>query len=474
MIYLPLGLVSTIGIYGLYNYCFGDNRNNSLRDNLLDRLSKGRYTEALKGLVADFKDLALNDTKKLSSKIFKTSRNESRPLIAEKAPTETAEDEAEIPRNTTYTIGEVAVGKMQEEHVDSAEEVTLSQPQVIGTESLEEEKIAAEFWRKNSGYELIEKCLNFSGDIQLLLHSIKPHMSQNTEDVILYNKIVNLGNDFRNFINGIKPAEHDDPRYSKLKNMFMEELDCIKKKYTQVHEDERGTYMTKLRVQNDKLHTHYNEKLTKILNDSYLSILNDIGKLEYELGCVKNIAEEYLQRLELKKDVVSLKSVIRNIRRKIDSNQPHDLSQEYEVLKRCKSNWPPVSAIIDTVPEDVWISGVATKLAIENELSSVSKELIAASFVRPNSGIISHVLAGLLSHLVFARSPSSLDKDTPSIIARANFYLKIDDIESFVAELNSLMGWQRILSRNCMQNARRRLELIQVINVSIRSIYLPV
>lgn len=83
-----------------------------------------------------------------------------------------------------------------------------------------------------------------------------------------------------------------------------------------------------------------------------------------------------------------------------------------------------------------------------------------------NAGVISHITSRLFSGLQFRRQGLVSGDDVLSILARAEYHLNEKDLDSAARELNQLNGAAKILLRDWLEAARRRLEVQQALEVS--------
>lgn len=88
-----------------------------------------------------------------------------------------------------------------------------------------------------------------------------------------------------------------------------------------------------------------------------------------------------------------------------------------------------------------------------------------------NAGVLSHLASHLVSSFTFRRQGLVPGDDVLSVLARAEYYLNEKDLDSAARELNQLKGPAKTLLSDWLDAARRRLEVLQALEVS-GSIYL--
>ncbi|KAJ6512842.1 mitochondrial inner membrane protein Mitofilin [Mycena sanguinolenta] len=82
-----------------------------------------------------------------------------------------------------------------------------------------------------------------------------------------------------------------------------------------------------------------------------------------------------------------------------------------------------------------------------------------------NAGLLSHLASRAFAGLRFKRHGLVSGDDVLSVLARAEYYLNEKDLDSAARELNQLNGTARLLLRDWLEAARRRLEVQQALEV---------
>ena len=83
-----------------------------------------------------------------------------------------------------------------------------------------------------------------------------------------------------------------------------------------------------------------------------------------------------------------------------------------------------------------------------------------------NAGVLSHLASHLFSSFRFKREGLVKGSDVLSVLARAEYYMNEKDLDSAARELNQLQGTAKILLSDWLEAARRRLEVLQALQVS--------
>ncbi len=81
------------------------------------------------------------------------------------------------------------------------------------------------------------------------------------------------------------------------------------------------------------------------------------------------------------------------------------------------------------------------------------------------AGVLAHVASHVLSAFTFRRQGLVPGDDVLSVVARAEYYLNEKDLDSATRELNQLHGAAKVLLKDWLDAARRRLEVQQALEV---------
>lgn len=84
-----------------------------------------------------------------------------------------------------------------------------------------------------------------------------------------------------------------------------------------------------------------------------------------------------------------------------------------------------------------------------------------------DAGVLSYLASNLLSGFRFARHGLVEGNDVLSVLARAEYYLNEKDLDMAARELNQLKGAPRVLLSDWLDAARKRLEVLQALEVRI-------
>ncbi|KAF8525932.1 mitochondrial inner membrane protein Mitofilin [Hysterangium stoloniferum] len=82
-----------------------------------------------------------------------------------------------------------------------------------------------------------------------------------------------------------------------------------------------------------------------------------------------------------------------------------------------------------------------------------------------NAGVLSYVASSLFSSFRFQRRGLVTGEDVLSVLSRAEYYMNEKDLDSAARELNRLHGPAKLLLNDWLEAARRRLEVLQALEV---------
>lgn len=88
-----------------------------------------------------------------------------------------------------------------------------------------------------------------------------------------------------------------------------------------------------------------------------------------------------------------------------------------------------------------------------------------------NAGVLSYLASRVLSEFRFSRQGLVGGNDVLSVVARAEHFLNEKDLDSAARELNQLKGAAKVLLKDWLEAARRRLEVEQALEVRYSYIF---
>jgi mitofilin len=121
--------------------------------------------------------------------------------------------------------------------------------------------------------------------------------------------------------------------------------------------------------------------------------------------------------------------------------------------------------VLDSVPRDLEYEGVQSMTELRARFDYLADEVRQSSLISENGGIFSHMISITLSKLMFRKHGLVSGEDIEARLARAEYHLRENDLDSAARELNQLTGWPKKLASGWVADARKRLEVKQVVKV---------
>lgn len=145
--------------------------------------------------------------------------------------------------------------------------------------------------------------------------------------------------------------------------------------------------------------------------------------------------------------------------------------EELRVLRHVAAAKDPVvvSALETLEATDVPDVGIEPFADLASWLTtSVAPRVTSVALVPDqDAGVLSHLASHFLSSFRFQRHGLVAGSDVLSVLARAEYHMNEKDLDSAARELNQLQGTAKVLLADWLDAARRRLEVLQALEVRI-------
>lgn len=138
---------------------------------------------------------------------------------------------------------------------------------------------------------------------------------------------------------------------------------------------------------------------------------------------------------------------------------------ELSALKSISNNDELVRAVIASIDPEAYSKGIVSQADLASRFQSLSLELRKIALLPPDAGVAGHAASWVLSKLMFRQKGYVKGDDVDSRLARVEALLEGGLLEDATREINSFSGWGRELSRDWLRDARKRLEVVQAIDV---------
>ncbi|PVU94921.1 hypothetical protein BB561_002183 [Smittium simulii] len=208
--------------------------------------------------------------------------------------------------------------------------------------------------------------------------------------------------------------------------------------------------------------------------------LSNLDKVESSFLDLSHSAETLLSYTKLTKKVNEFNMAADNLKTSVDHSLMTSVSQspmhghnnpfirELSILKSvCHSELFPAThiALQSSTLKDAAKEGICTLGMLQDRFEYLAKEIRRVGLVPEDSGVLAHMGSIVLSKVMFTKSGLVEGEDVESILARASFYLKDNNLDASARELNQLKGWPKYLAEDWLSAARQRLEVEQLMQV---------
>ena len=174
--------------------------------------------------------------------------------------------------------------------------------------------------------------------------------------------------------------------------------------------------------------------------------------------------------------VHALWSALRAVHHAVDSPVRQPFREQLRVLRHVAAarEDPVVSAALSTLEAsdvpDVGVEPLAD-LALWFSCSVAPRVSSVALVPDQNAGVLSYLASNLFSSFRFQRHGLVEGSDVLSVLARAEHYLNEKDLDTAARELNQLNGPAKVLLADWLDAARKRLEVLQALQVCLLAIH---
>ena len=198
--------------------------------------------------------------------------------------------------------------------------------------------------------------------------------------------------------------------------------------------------------------------------------LAKLDELSSNLKRLERIALDNSAYLDENLRVHALWSAIRALDHAVEAPVRKPFRDELRVLRHIAAarEDPVVITALDTLDAtDIPDIGVEPlgDLTIWFTTSVAPRVASVALVPDQNAGLLSHLASHFLSSFTFKRQGLVPGDDVLSVLARAEYYMNEKDLDSAARELNQLKGTAKLLLTDWLNAARRRLEVLQALEV---------
>ncbi|KAI0789895.1 mitochondrial inner membrane protein Mitofilin [Abortiporus biennis] len=198
--------------------------------------------------------------------------------------------------------------------------------------------------------------------------------------------------------------------------------------------------------------------------------LAKLDELSTGLKRLERIALDNSAYLDENLRIHALWSALRALDHAVDSSERTPFRDELRVLRHIAlaREDPVVTSVLDTLESstipDIGVEPFAD-LASWFSTSVAPKVSTVALVPDQNAGLLSHLASHLFSSFRFKRHGLVEGDDVLSVLARAEYYMNEKDLDSAARELNQLKGTAKVMLSDWLEAARKRLEVLQALEV---------
>ncbi|KAI0067289.1 hypothetical protein BV25DRAFT_1795107 [Artomyces pyxidatus] len=198
--------------------------------------------------------------------------------------------------------------------------------------------------------------------------------------------------------------------------------------------------------------------------------LAKLDELAANLKRLERVALDNSSYLDENLRIHSLWSAIRALHHAVDAPARKPFRDELRVLRHIAAakDDTVVSAALDSLEAsdapDVGVEPLAD-LTSWFSTSVVPRVSRVALVPDQNAGVLSHLASHVFSSFAFRRQGLVPGDDVMSVLSRAEYYLNEKDLDGAARELNQLKGTAKVLLKDWLEAARRRLEVEQALEV---------
>eukprot|EP00474_Spongospora_subterranea_P009636 CRZ10094.1 hypothetical protein [Spongospora subterranea] len=216
-----------------------------------------------------------------------------------------------------------------------------------------------------------------------------------------------------------------------------------------------------------KLEQHLYEQKKAIENEiaaeraSRFERMNEMNKKAVALDVLMN---EHDLQLKQSRQAHALVVIANRLDKDLESAIPFTAAwSQLESLK----NDQVISAAVNSVPKEIVNRGINSFAQLKTRFKQMSRSYRRAALTSPDAGIFEQLLAAVCSCLLLERNAYDYGSDDFAKIQRAYFFMGQADLQSVVAEIESLdpRGASYDMSRDWLKDAKNRLLVSQTMHL---------
>ncbi|KAG2348028.1 hypothetical protein BDR05DRAFT_876033 [Suillus weaverae] len=198
--------------------------------------------------------------------------------------------------------------------------------------------------------------------------------------------------------------------------------------------------------------------------------LAKLDELATSLKRLERLALDNSSYLDENIRVHSMWTAIRAMQSAVDASIRKPFREELRVLRHIAvaKEDAIIAAALDSLEQsDLPDIGVEPFADLASWFSTSVRPRVSSVALVPDqdAGVLTHLASHFLSSFRFQRHGLVSGSDVLSVLSRAEYYMNEKDLDSAARELNQVKGTARELLRDWLEAARRRLEVLQALEV---------
>ncbi|CAG8462922.1 16711_t:CDS:2 [Funneliformis caledonium] len=190
-----------------------------------------------------------------------------------------------------------------------------------------------------------------------------------------------------------------------------------------------------------------------------------LDNINHHLKILERISVDNAEHLDDSLKTHRLWCALRALQNAIEQPDRIPFANQIAAMRHLSSTDEIVTTVLSTIDDNVANNGVDSISDLSARFATVRDEVRRASLVPENGGVFAHLLSIMLSKVLFHKHGLVEGSDVESILARVQYHLNENDLDTATRELNQLKGWPKKLAEDWIKAARNHLEIKQAIEV---------
>ncbi|CAI2165093.1 10230_t:CDS:2 [Funneliformis geosporum] len=190
-----------------------------------------------------------------------------------------------------------------------------------------------------------------------------------------------------------------------------------------------------------------------------------LDNINHHLKMLERISVDNAEHLDDSLKTHRLWCTLRALQNAVEQPDRIPFSNQIAAMRHLSSTDEIVTTVLSTIDDNVANNGVDSISDLSARFATVREEVRRASLVPENGGVFAHLLSIMFSKILFQKHGLAEGSDVESILARVQYHLNENDLDTATRELNQLKGWPKKLAEDWIKAARNHLEIKQAIEV---------